>query len=510
MVRDCFQVLDPGIGFTDFAVIFEEATGYTFNRNCRRTSVVYADPLLQAVADELLLLPRMMDAHEVVAPVVGQEGNPDFPRLLDIRYSIASLIFSALNGSKPSLQRKCTVGEFQRLASEIARGIPPSRRWLVCPPTPENADTLARFYRGDFAEFTDDEYRYVNVLEDDNIGWIATYGVDEGLQAKEAFEEAFRPFVKTLGLSSFSQYTLPLHLDPTYFEDPVTPRGRIVGPWFVKQYAFKMGVNPSSLVFTPTRIRALRLATLTTSFVPIFAQILPGDELEDALFIVDESLIEVNNPARLCYSLSAPQEVVLQGFQKGQVFETFLHRFLTGKERVVVLHSGGSQPFPEGFILTQRPERETDRVVRYSYEPPTGGTGFRVAIEGSEESAFYELARSTGKPRTELDLLLVHHNNPRHILVGECKFAWEYKGAYFREGRGFVERVAKAIRYSPKIRTALNLPGDMPVVPVLFVSHSGRGLTARRPSLMVTMTHVLSGQFRQSVESWLSLHEGQA
>ena len=118
------------------------------------------------------------------------------------------------------------------------------------------------------------------------------------------------------------------------------------------------------------------------------------------------------------------------------------------------------------------------------------------------------MVRVRSWPRTELDLLLVQHNNPRHILVGECKYAWEYKGAYFGEGRGFVERVAKAIRDSPKIRTALDLPREMPVVAVLFVSHSGRDLTVRRPSLMVTMTHVLSGQFRESVESWLSLQEG--
>ena len=507
MVRDCFRVLDPGIEFSEFAVVFEEATGYTYDRICQRASLAYADPVLQTVVDDLLLLPRTTMPEAIAAPIAGQAGNADFPRLLDIRYLVADLVFSALNGSNPSLQRTCTVEEFEHLVGEIARGIPPSRRWLVCPPIPENTDMLARYYRGEFGGFSDDEYRYVNVLEDDSIGWIATYGVDEGLQAKEAFEEAFRPFVQTLGLSSFSQYRLPLHPDPVYFEDSASPRGGIVGSRFVKQYAALMGIDPSRLAFTADGVRTLRLADLATSFVPIFAQILPGDGLKDGLFIADESLIEVNNPARLCYSLPGPRGVILHGVEKGHVFETFIYRLLTGAERVVVLHSGGSQPFPEGFVLARGPRSQTDRVVEYSYGPPAAGTGFQVAIEGAEGSAMSELARSTGKPRTELDLLLVQHDNPSHILVGECKFAWEYKGGYFRAGRRFVEHAARAIRESREIRTALGLPDKLPVVSVLFVSHSGRGLATPRPSLMITMTQALSGQFRHSAETFLARQE---
>ncbi len=490
-------------------MLFEESTGYTFDKTCHRTSVTYVDASLQATADDLLLLPRITGSQEVVGPVVGQEDNPDFPRILDIRYSIACLLFSALNGGNPSLQRSCTPDEFIQLTGRIARAIPSSRRWIVLPPIRENAEMLTRYYQADFKPITDREFRYLNVLEDENIGWIATFGVDEHLQARAIFNEAFEPFAHSLGLSSFAQYILPLHLDPSYFDDPVTPRSRVVGPPFVKDYANRMNLSPNRLVFTPARIRTLRLEDLSTSFIPIFAQILPGDELEDGLFIVDEAMIEVNNPARLCYGLPAPRKMILQGIEKGKAFETFVHRLLTGAERVLVLHSGGNQPFPDGFARLKKPDAEIEKesVVRYNYVPPAGGSGFRVAIGGPKGSPLSELAKSTGKPRTELDLLLVHDGEPRHILVGECKFTTEYKGGYFREGRGFVERAAKAIRGSLEIRKSLGLPEELPVVATLIVSHSGRGMAVPRPSLMIPMTHLLSGQFLRTIRHWLASPE---
>jgi len=369
---------------------------------------------------------------------------------------------------------------------------------------------LTRYYRADFEALTDQEFRYLNVLEDENIGWIATFGVDEHLQGGTVFSEAFEPFAHSLGLSSFSQYVLPLHLDPSYFDDPVTPRSRIVGHPFVKDYANRMNVSPNRLVFTPDRIHTLRLEDLSASFIPIFAQIRPGDELEEGLFIVDEAMIEVNNPARLCYGLPDPRKVVLQGIEKGKVFETFVHRLLTGAERVLVLHSGGNQPFPDGFARLKKTETEKESVVRYNYVPPAGGSGFRVAIGGPKGSPLSELARSVGKPRTELDLLLVHNDEPRHVLVGECKFTNGYKGVYFREGRGFVERASKAIRGSLEIRKSLGLPEDFPVVAALFASHSGRGMAVPRPSLMLPMIHLLSGQFLRTVRRWLNSSEALA
>ena len=493
----------PGMAFGEFASLFLQATGYTWDDPCLR-NFSYSDPALRSVADELLLLPRMFDGQEVVGSVVAQEGNPDYPRLVDIRFSIACLIFPTLNDCNPSLQRACKPEDFERLVRLIALAIPPSRRWIVLPPTEVNADLLVRYHRADFSRFTAQEYRYVNILEDDNIGWIATYGVDEGLQAREPYNEAFAPFVQTLGLSEFSQYTLPLHLDSSYYEDPVTPRGRVVGSWFLKQYAARMGVAPERLVLTPSRVHSMQLSELPTSFIPIFAQVLLGEELEDVLFMVDEPMIEVNNPGRLCYSLPAPREVVLKGIEKGHVFETFVHRFLKGDHRVVVLHGGGSQPFPDGFIRTEKPERKTDTVVKYSYRPPTIGTGFRVTIEGPDGSPLHELARSVHKPRTELDVLLVHDEEPSHVLVGECKFGHQYRGDQWARARLFAERIAKAIGDSSEIRDILGLPHGLPIVAAAFVSHSGPCMTVSRPSVIVPMTHLLSGQFKEMVKAYLA------
>ncbi len=503
-VRKCFRDLDPGIDYVDFVVLFEEATGYAYDRVCRRVSLRYADPVLRRVAEELLLQPRATGAWGTAAPVLGQEGNPDFPHIIDIRYSVASLIFTSLNSGNSSLQRVCPAEEFGRLVGKLARGIPPSRRWLVCPPIPENAGLLRRYYEGHFEGFSADEYRYANIIEDDNIGWIATYGVDEGLQARESFEQAFRPFIRTLGLKGFSEYRLPLHLDPGYFADPVTPRAGVVDSSYIKRYASWMGVETRAVTFTAEGLRTLRLADLATSFVPVFAQVSSGETFEDRLFVAHEALIEVNNPARLCFSLPGPREIVLRGIEKGHVFETFVFRLLTGSEKVTVLTGTGHQPFPDGFLLGWNPEKTAGRLVQYSYGPPATGTGFRVAVEGPEGSPMSELARSLGKPRTELDLLLVQHTQPPHVLVGECKFAWEYNANYFRKGRLFAERASQAIRESRDIRKALGLPDELPVVPVLFASHCGPGIVGRRPSVMVTMLHTLSGRLQQLVASYLA------
>jgi hypothetical protein len=503
-VRECYREVRHTIdSFVEFVAIFEECTGYSWDHTCTRTSVTYADPVLQKVVDELLLWPRITSVEEVEAPVLRQDWNPDFPHVVDIRYLPASLIFTALNLSNGSLKRHPPESHTAALIGQIASGIPSHRRWLVVPPSDANLPLLKRFYAGSFDGFTPDQFRYVNIVEDDAIGWVATYGVDRGLQAKEDYLEAFATFAKSLGLSNYSKYNPPLYLPPrSGGSERVSGRG-VVCQLQLNAYAASMGVEPQKIAFTLPMLRTFNLEQLPSSFVPIFARVDSEPDAPDSLYLVDRSLMEVNNHARLCHSLPHPREIILKGFQKGQVFETMVFRLLTGLDSVVVLQARGSE-VPAGFILGDRALRPGDRVVRYSYSSPTGHSGFRVRLTRRRGDGMVQLAHAAGKESAELDLVLVHQESPAHILLGECKFAWTYHDDAFRAARGSIERLSIAISENPEFRTGLGLPESLPIVPVAFVSHSGKVLTEARNSLVVPITQLLLGRLRVGVSTQLS------
>ena len=292
-IRKCHLGIAPSLPFIDFAVEFEIATGFEFGKPCRRR-MSYEDPTIKNVAIDLLMNEKVL-IEETIKTDITEEDDPNFPFLLDARYEMSQLIFLTLNNTNLSLGRICNEAQLKEMVHKIASSIPFSRRWMVFVPSRANTPTLNKYYSSDFKNLSQTEMNRLNIFEDDSIGWIATYAVDEELKGSSEYLHVFQSYSQSIGLNDFTEYKLPLHVDPSYYDDPTTIPYKLATSGDVMNYAKWMKVDPSVLTLTSQDIFKLKLDKLPISFIPIFYQIRESEPQ----YVAAYNMIEANNVARL-------------------------------------------------------------------------------------------------------------------------------------------------------------------------------------------------------------------
>jgi hypothetical protein len=490
--------MKKNLSYSEFYKEFKLATGY-YPEGVLRRDLSYADPVLQSVANDLLLCDRPTVESGIRIDNLGCE-EPDYPSIVDVRYAIAAGIVNSLNISNQSLSRMFTEDQLGAWTTRVAKAIPESRRWRVLNTITENKRFLITYYNGQIADLTTDEISKINLLEDDSIGWIATYGVDERLQGNKTYIEAFQNFVNQIGILDFKKYHPNLHLPPSMFNDPDANAAVPVTDIEVIQYAREMGVSPESITLSAKKLHTLVLEKMVNSFVPIFYQL---DDVLD-MYYATYNMIEANSVARLCLTIPEVRKGILEGTEKGKIFEHYVYSLLTGSERVLVILDEDHE-IPVGMLRTREnePRGKQDKVVTYSYIKPTSNEGFRVSISRRNNSQFGLVLDAIGKEETDIDILLVHHAQPKHILIGECKYTVIYKDSYYEKGIVSTEKLAGAISGSPEVRKALGLPLDYQIIPVIFVSHTGELSKDISKSLKVPMHLLLSGAFERMIADYI-------
>jgi len=507
VVLELHKTLDLGINHSDFLDIFTESTGYVKAGKWFKRVAYFKDSTLRKIGLEIWS--RGEGPYEIH---IAEDELVDLT-LADTRYFIASEILTTMHQS-PSLKgRTCDKEDVLSWTQRIAESIPDSPRWKQIY---RDRDKIFKKFE-DLDNLMDNEYVLLNIKERETEFRIFTDVYDR----EESVKEVFSKFLSRIGIENLTDYEKMqasigmlfsmAYLDLTEEIPEVSSEGRQIRKSKLFTYEQieslmkRYNVRPDSLTLTIERLRNFVLKDLPYSLIPIFY------EDRDGLFRINMSLLQLNNFLELCFSLPKTDETIINKF-KGPAFEDILFEILTGK--IIILYEK-SNMF-SGWLSTtdeinlesakeglRRYRIEADEL-RYSYRPPEGITVPRTIIKRDTHPAFSGFLDMIGKEETDIDILLIHHSDPRHIIVGECEFTRKYSAYKYSAKIRHANRLRGYLIENQNAKEELNLPLDYPIIPVLFTSFSGGVFRNKDGVVKTTFPPILWGKFKEWVSNYLS------
>lgn len=471
-----------------------------------KKEVNYNDPTLRKIAQKM----RRYD-HNSVRSALYQ---PNFSIvnsmiIVDSREAIAKEFLSTMaDDITSSSEKKCKTVKFW--IKKIVEEMPESPRWKGISRVSEGyiQEKISNLHN-----LSDEDYEIMNIYEWDNIGIIMNQMHSSG-EEKE-LTQTFADFLADVGLDDYEEYVKFDNALLSYFaekaegfrkaQNEATTLAKAKGTksWgevlIPREHVEKMpGGSPrikfGKIALTKQGLKEVILENLNESFIPLFY------ERSDNDFKLALPLKHVNSIARISFDLPKAKKKIWgsSSGQKGPIFEGFLSDMLKGnwigavKDKTLRLfHKSHPPDFPVG------------RTIKYDYTIPEGRKNSELNIKASNP-VFKEFLKIQGKGGYNIDIFLIHNSNPKHVLMGECKFTKEYKGEEYSEGRDHIKIFTEFVKGDEKAKTSLKIPLDYPIVPVLFTSFSGPIYKENEGVIKTTFPPIVSGKFKEWINDYIS------
>jgi len=471
------------LSFNTFLDEFQKSTGYVRRGVKLLREFPFEDPILRLVAFKMLEHPRLQPSD--LAPAIKVRAQP----YIDYRSVLALMLLESMIWYSPILNRKLDEDAFNSLGKLVIDEIPPTPRWF----NPHLEDIYERFENQNFNQITKSDFRLLNLAEMRQIGIVAWYS--SWTRSRPKVEKIFRKFLSDLGIGSLADYVRAIRLPHQAIRDPEDFSRKTIKYDAIERYANRAGIKSSKILFRRKNLEKIVLVDLDQSFIPIFF------ENEDGIFRGEPRLQDVNGVGGLCYSLPKARREIVNGAFKGGVFEDVLFDILTGAIAMEKIESK-FYAYAYGF-LDGRALPLTPNIFRYGYIPPEG-VGKCGLVRKKDSHPFKPFLELLGQDEFQEDIVLIHHNGPKHVLVGQCKFTNKYNQRKYLAGLNHVKKFAVFLDQSEEARKDINIPLDYPIVPCLFTSFSGPVYRYELDVLKSTLYPVLTFRFMDLVEKYLN------
>lgn len=479
-IKDVKKLYDGSGSFNDFLWRFQLSTGYLQRGSKLSKEFDFDDPTLREISFDLLEYPPHLKENRI--PIIKVHTCP----IVDYRAIIAIRIIEMMFWFNPLLSRDLNEEGYNKIGSQIINQIPLSPRWV----NPRLEGIYEKFENQDYDMLTDDNFRFLNLVESRQLGMIAWYA--SWSRNKRKVDRILKPFLMKLGLKSVSDYMRATLLPHDAISDPDDYSRKKIRREVIEQYAKMSGITPRSLMFQKENLKTIRLIELDQSFMPLFY------EREDGVFMAQVLLRDVNDMGGLCYSLPVARKNIVDSAFKGTVFEDFLFDILTGKIGIKHLNSkmyGHACAFVDGAT-------SNSSVHNYTYEPPTNFNHPRIHIMRSWNT-FRPLLLQLDKDETDIDLILIHHDEPKHILISECKFTKRYDEIEYHHAMSHIKTITDFLRKENKAMAELGIPLGIPLIPTIFTSFSGPIYKDEKDILKSTSHPIITTNFTTYVQKYL-------
>lgn len=466
-----------------------------------KKEVNYKDPSLMKIAQKM----RRYDHNSVRSALNSYHLNFSVVNsmiIVDSREAIAREFLSTMaDDITPSGKKKCKTVKFW--IKKIVEEIPESPRWKGISRVSEKyiQEKISNLHN-----LSDEDYEIMNIYEWDNIGIIMNQMHLSG--KKDELTRIFADLLADVDLADYEEYVKFDNALLSYFAENAEDlrkyqsdvrklaKAKSTKSWreflIPRDHVEKMpGVSSrikfEKIALTKQGLKEVILENLNESFIPLFY------ERSDNNFKLALPLKHVNSIARLSFDLPKANEKFwgTSSGQKGNIFEDFLSDMLRGewigavKDKTIRLFSKSHPPdFPVG------------RTIKYDYTLKEGGKFPQLKIKASNP-VFKKFLRNQGKGGYEIDIFLIHDNNPKHVLMGECKFTKEYKEKEYSEGRDHIKIFTEFVKGNENAKMFLKIPLDYSIVPVLFTSFSGPIYRENDCVIKTTFPPIVSGKFKE-------------
>ena len=509
--KDVFKLyksLGLGFNYDEFLLLFIRSTGYVRAGKRFKRVAHFKDNTLREIALEIWRCGETPTPHAIH---IAEDELVDLT-LPDTRFLIASEILTTMHQMPYLKGRIHSKEDFLNWNKRIAEAIPDSPRWKQIY---RNRDEIFRKFE-DLHNLKDCEYELLNIGERETEFRIFTDVYDK----EESVREIFSKFLNEIGIQDLMEYENLIssigmlfsiaYLDLTEeipeisSEDRHVRRSKLFTYEQIEKLMSRYGLSPDSLTLTIEKLKNLVLQDLPHSLIPIFY------EDRERLFRINIRLLQLNNFLELCLSLRGAEEEVVNKF-KGDAFERILVEILTGKMIILYEKSkifSGSLTTTDETNLDSALKRlreygiETEEL-RYSYRPPEGITLPRIIIDRDSHPAFSDFLNIIGKEKTDIDILLIHEDEPKHVIIVESEFTRKYSPLKYSAKVRFVKKLERYLSKNPNAKKELHIPIDYPLVPVLVTSFSGGIFRKKDGVIKTTFPPILWGKFREWVTSYL-------
>lgn len=464
-----------------------------------KKEVNYKDPTLRKIAQKM----RRYDYNSVRSALDSYQFNLRIVNsmiLVDSREVIARDFLSTMVDTiTSSSKKKCETVSFW--VKKIVEEIPESPRWKGIS---REVEEYIQEKVSSLHNLSDEDYEVMRIYEWNNIGIIMNQMHLSG--KKEELTQIFADFLADIGLADYEEYVkfdnaLLSYLaenDEKIRKDQAKSFSTGWGVLIPRDHVEKMpGDSPrvkfGKIALTKQGLKEVILGNLNESFIPLFY------ERSDTDFKLALPLKHINSIARISFDLPKANEKFWgsSSGQKGNIFEDFLHHMLIGEwigvaeeKTLRVFHKLHPPDFPVG------------RAIKYDYTLPKGRKKPKLEIKASNP-VFTDFLRNQEKGGYQIDIFLIHNNNPKHVLMGECKFTKEYKKEEYSEGRDHIKIFTEFVKGDENAKTFLKIPLDYPIVPVLFTSFSGSIYRENDDVIKTTFPPIVSGKFKEWINDYI-------
>jgi len=299
--------------------------------------------------------------------------------------------------------------------------------------------------------------------------------------------DAFRNVIEEAGVSDCSQLERVTILPHQISKDPTSFSRRTFTENEVRIYFSERGAKPDAFTLKKSDLAHIQLKNYGCGLVPIFF------ERSDGLYQPDFVLMEANRTDVLCYAIPESKSKIIDGAFKGKLFEHFVRDILTGE---IIVEIEDSVIYTSQFYFR---EKDAHHEPDGYYRPIRRDGSCRIKLKKRRDSTLKELIYSLGE--TDIDIVLVHDSEPKHVLLGECCFTKDYNEDEYQSHRNRLSKIYEFLNNHPESIIELGLPEGYPIVPVLFTSFTGEIHKEEGPVRTISLISTILGGLEALVQS---------
>lgn len=456
---------------------------------------IYNDDTLNDIANDMLQYNRQSVfnvSQDYVKNILNDFYIDDFRKII----SLILLCIMSHNCRRNS-GLPCNGKKIEAWSTKIFYAIPKNERWISF--GKRFYDVIKKLNKGYVGN--DINQHDLNRFEYQMLIFVAICDMNE--MEKEKIEDIFEDHIIKNGFLNYDHYCNTLNI---LQEVNMRYEGKYVIPKDIIDTLCEIrGLNKKVITLLEDDLYHVRLTDFLNKFIPLYY----GGRSELIEGYIPSRLLQVNSLGAYCNVLpKAKREIIDESF-KGGTFEIFLYNLATGQlvyatnyqnpiygysqrvDKITKLQGGAAlidalddayqlsvwEDLKNGLSYHTTDPGSTDSVRyiyrKYSYEVEGDNQGSGINLSYTNNPSFRSYFDSINQKVWEQDIILTHHKEPKHCIIGSAKFNKKYKHRkYVHE----MKKMAKFIDYlndHDDAKNELNIPLDYPIVPFLFTSFSG-------------------------------------
>lgn len=407
----------------------------------------YSDPILREISLDILKLRKTKNIQESENIPVGS--------VFDLRYLFSRIIINTMIWRDPRLNRRIPHQKYLEFIEKIVKSIPESMRWKIAQ---IDKKTIKNLYTSNISELTKNEIEAINIEEKREIGLVAWY--DSWKKKYVNLENIFKDIIQKVGVKNIIHLGKITIVPDKISKDPDKASKLIFQEKKIQEYISTYGANFNAFVLKKSDLENIRLEDYKYNFIPIFF------ERDDGYYQSEFRLMQANKIEGFCYAIPEAKTKIIDGAIKGKIFEQFMGSILTGN---LVIETEDSKFFTSHVLFKNGNSynKSNKKFYRTLYRNGSYGIKLRKRTYPSLRKLIYLLGE------TDIDLLLIQDNDPKHVLIGECCFTKKYNEDKYQIHYNRLNKINDFLNKHPETKIELGIPDGYPIVSILFTSFLG-------------------------------------